>query len=286
MDLKALHPIRFFTEMDPATWGRLLHSYLDRAIRGRGDQTLSQISLDLLAEEKLSGQEGLLLDSDQLWLRILPPPFDSAQSKRLVQVVTAYCRAVAEGSCPDGIPVSHEMQLIGQINGCPNVSISGRLDRIDIRDGQRHVVDYKSGRVPWSSRRWKDLEEGLGFYLQASIYPWLVGLKEGDTSTGFSFLFLGEDPPEEVFCKGRDDVAKLVESLLEVIRQGSFFPTPSEIFQEFGLTGVNSCRGCELASLCRRFEANTAAVVLRHLSEWCQGNSRFSALLGQGGLGG
>jgi ATP-dependent helicase/DNAse subunit B len=141
------------------------------------------------------------------------------------------------------------------IPGMASLTLSGQLDRIDDRHGQVHIVDYKSGPYPWTSRTQRKLEIQLGFCLQPSLYPWLYQQTAKTASPPtFSFIFLGNDPPREVSIEETVNCEELLESLTGLLNSGHYFAVSKETLEDWGLGSINSCRYCEFQSLCRRFD--------------------------------
>ena len=158
--------------------------------------------------------------------------------------------------------------------------ISGQIDRVDDRNGQRHVYDYKSGKPP-ATRADLKWEVQSGYRIQPLLYPWILeNQRSGPSETGFSFLFLGERPPAERAVESSTDVTRFLKPFAEILKKGMYVPTPSETMQLLDIPKADSCRFCEYASLCRRFDRGASHRYLRFFRE--QLSSRLEALFQSG----
>jgi hypothetical protein len=178
-----------------------------------------------------------------------------AVAKRLSVTIEAYLAAVRARSCGDGQPLAQEIKIRLPYPGKEYLTISGQIDRVDNRHGQSHIVDYKSGQEPWTSRAERELAVGLGYQLQPLLYPWLYQNNQGlSYEPSFSFIFLGSEPPHEVPVSKLDGSEELLLSLASLLEKGNFIPTSNELMKKWGFKTANPCLHCELNSLCRRFD--------------------------------
>ena len=134
--------------------------------------------------------------------------------------------------------------------GLEGLLISGQMDRIDESEGRFHIYDYKSGKAP----KKKDLkrEVSLGYRVQPILYPWIFREQNPKAEAEFSYIFLGESPPQEMEVPDRPAAEEFMLPLAEILKKGMYLPTPTETLKSQGIKGANSCQYCEFISLCRR----------------------------------
>jgi hypothetical protein len=253
---KAIRPQLFSIEPDALEWGRLVHSHLESLLAPVHDR--NSLLSSVLTTRIEGVEEDLLIsrivESLPFSLRLLPGPLQIAAARRLVFLAKAYHAAIGE-SCEEARPVFRELKIRLPFPGREYLTISGQIDRVDDRDGEAHVVDYKSGVIPWANRKQKILEISLGFRLQPLLYPWLYQQQEHlSRAPGFSFVFLGEIPPREVAVSSTDSLEELLFSLVVLLEQGIFPATPDELMAGWGLGEARPCSFCDYTSLCRRFD--------------------------------
>jgi hypothetical protein len=281
---KGLRPQVFPRELDALESGRLIHFFLERLIQPaleRGEN-LSTLAAAFLKEDPRGLKEKLreLAKKTSPSFSLLPSVLQRAQLARLWETVAAYYSAIDEGDCSDGRPLAEEIKIRYPFPGLAFVLVSGQIDRVDDRQERVHIVDYKSGKFPWVSKHEREMEVATGFRLQPTLYPWLYRQEEkvGDSPT-FSFIFLGNHPPQEVPVAEADDPDGLLATLSGLLSAGHYFPLCDETLDDWGLDKMSSCRHCELDSLCRRFDpiySTESKAFLRNLAV-----DRYSFLIRQ-----
>ena len=95
--------------------------------------------------------------------------------------------------------------------------------------------------------------------------------------SGFSFVYLREDPPREVELRLLPEAEEFLSQLAGFLRCGAYPLLSSRTYDSLGLGEAVSCLGCELSSLCRRFEPGTEARGVQLLQKAIPG--RHEALL-------
>jgi ATP-dependent helicase/DNAse subunit B len=241
----------FLVEPDPLDWGRLVHRFFERQF----DSYLGRELLSIEFRPKSARTKDL-----PIRLQLFAEPLQHAVLRKLEAVMKAYLSAVRSGQCSSGQLLAQEIKIHRPIPGSESVIVSGQLDRIEDRGGEVHIVDYKSGQKPWSSRKEKELAAHLGYQLQPMLYPWLYQKQEGlSLSPRFSYIFLGSDPPQEIQMANPNNPEVLLNSLLEILEKGIFIPTSNEMLAQWGLKTARPCQYCDLNSLCRRFELETGS---------------------------
>jgi ATP-dependent helicase/DNAse subunit B len=141
-----------------------------------------------------------------------------------------------------------------------DITMSGKIDRVDVRGGDAVVRDYKSGSKTWPVARWQE-DRRLQVALYMIAVRELLGLRP---VAGFYVPLSGKDPrPRGVFLKGADVGGGLVDndgieqdeldSLLDSVRDevsslagemhsGALRPCPDT---------CSSRGGCRYPSICR-----------------------------------
>jgi hypothetical protein len=149
--------------------------------------------------------------------------------------------------CPDGTPVAVEKKVDGDFEG---YRISGRIDRVDIRENRKVLLDYKTGKV--RSARQIQAEMDLGQNVQAVLYPYLYHQhKASESVPDFAYIFLSG--PKETPA-ARVDPVTLLRQWVELLNNGAFVPTPNALWDHWAYRDVRPCRYCGLTSLCRRLD--------------------------------
>ena len=126
------------------------------------------------------------------------------------------------------------------------------MDRIDQRKEQFRIYDYKSGKAPEKSDLKREIF--LGYRVQPILYPWIFREQNPKAEAEFSYIFLGESPPQEMEVPDRPAAEEFLRPLAEILKKGMYLPTPTETLKSQGIKGATSCRYCEFISLCRRFD--------------------------------
>jgi len=242
--------------MNSLDWGSLVHSFLERLIEPSRKQQipLKEIAEALLRAEAKELSQAARKFSSQLSqrLEVLPPVFRQAELNKLEETVKSYFEEVVKETVSGGIPTELELKGRRPFPGLDGLLISGKMDRIDQGDGQFRIYDYKSGRTP----KKKDLkrEVFLGYRVQPILYPWIYRQQNPEAEAEFSFIVLGLSPPQEMEVTDRPAAEEFLRPLAEILEKGMYLPTPTETLKLNGIEGADSCRYCEFASLCRRFD--------------------------------
>ena len=253
---KPLMPLGFAEEMNPLDWGGLVHHFLERLIEPYRNQrvTLGEIAEEMLRDsaQKLNQAARELPGCFPRRLGILPRLFREAALVKLAATVKGYFKEVLKGTCSGDLPIELEFKKRVPFPALDQLQISGRIDRIDEKDGDLHIYDYKSGKSPNSKL---EREVSLGYHIQPILYPWLFGeAKSNPPKAGFSFIFLGDSPPSEKPVDCHLVVEEFLKPLGEILRAGMYLPTPTETMKLLEVDGANPCQFCDYISLCRRFD--------------------------------
>jgi hypothetical protein len=249
---KSIRPLLFCTQPDPLDWGRLIHRFFERFFRNYIGPHFSLESIQL--PERAVLEE--IADDLPLRLQLLPDPLQHAVVRRMATTMSGYLKAIRLGTCTDARLLAQEIEICKTFSNSVHLQISGQLDRVDNRHGSVHIVDYKSGHKPWLNRTEQRVSLELGYHMQPRLYPWLYQeYKRASSAPSFSFLFLGEDPPQEVMISQPDGASELLLSLSNLIQKGTFIPTSNELMNEWGIPAAKPCSFCDLSSLCRRFDS-------------------------------
>lgn len=279
-----LEPLEFSEQMNSLDWGGIIHDALEQMI---GNFLAPDLELREAAKKILDHEAEIVFRaSRQLPHRfprqfgVLPGLFQEAAKITFVDTLRAYFEEVAAGKCSSGVPIEIEIKKGIPFPDLNQTLISGQIDRVDDCNGQRHVYDYKSGKLPAAADlKW---EVQSGYRIQPLLYPWILeNQRSRPSETGFSFLFLGERPPAEwAVPESSTDVTRFLKPFAEILKKGMYVPTPSETMQLLDIPKADSCRFCEYASLCRRFDRGASHRYLRFFRE--QLSSRLKALFQSG----
>ncbi len=156
--------------------------------------------------------------------------------------VDAWLAAVGEGwryqSGETEFTATHPVAGVGEI------TLRGRVDRVDARGDARLVIDYKTGAAQGLRHKLRDPAEAV----QLPFYAWLA-------DAAAAYLPVNEAPVVPLALDGEADVDAIIRrlpQLVEAIAAGA--PLPAS-----GIDAV--CRHCEARGLCRKgmWTAATAA---------------------------
>ena len=256
MNWEPLIALQFVDAMDPLDWGNLVHKFLEHLMEPwLSEKTpLKEIAEAMLRSEAKALRQAARKFSSQhsQRLEVLPPVFRQAELNKLEKTVRSYFEEVVQETVTGGIPTKLEFKRRVPFPGLEGLRISGKMDRIDQGDGQFHIYDYKSGKAPKKG----DLkrEVFLGYRVQPILYPWIFREQNPKAEADFSYIFLGESPPQEMEVHDRPAAEEFLRPLAEILEKGMYLPTPTETLKLQGIEGANSCRYCEFISLCRRFD--------------------------------
>ena len=256
MEWKPLSPLQFADQMNPLDWGSLVHSFLECLIEPSPSQKIpmKEIAESLLRSEakELSQAARKFFSQLSQRLEVLPSVFRQAALNKLEETVKSYLQEVVKKEPEGDVPMDLEFKKRVPFPGLEGLLISGKMDRIDQREGQFHIYDYKSGTKPYPNQLERDVS--LGFRVQSILYPWIFRHQKPEAEARFSFVFLGDSPPKEMSVKTQPVVEEFLRPLAEILEKGMYLPTPTETLKLHGIEGANSCRYCEFISLCRRFD--------------------------------
>lgn len=125
--------------------------------------------------------------------------------------------------------VSHSVQGLGE------VTLHGRVDRVDARGEARTVIDYKTSAAQALKKKLRTPDEAV----QLPFYAWLC-------EAAAAYLPINEAPVATLELDGETDVAAIslrLPKLLEAIAAGAALPA-------HGVDGI--CQYCEARGLCRK----------------------------------
>jgi ATP-dependent helicase/nuclease subunit B len=128
-----------------------------------------------------------------------------------------------------------DFETLHTVPGLGEVRLHGRVDRIDRREDNLYVFDYKTANAANLKRKLKDPGEAV----QLPFYAWLC-------EAAAAFLPLDNDPVTALTLDGETDVEAIslrLPRLLEAIASGA--PLPAN-----GVDAV--CQYCEARGLCRK----------------------------------
>jgi ATP-dependent helicase/nuclease subunit B len=130
------------------------------------------------------------------------------------------------------------------VTGLGDITLHGRVDRVDARGEARTVIDYKTGAASGLKKKLKDPAEAI----QLPFYAWLA-------EAAAAYLPINEVPVAPLELDGETDVdaiSRRLPELLEAIAAGA--PLPA--------SGIDAaCQYCEARGLCRKGMWNATETV-------------------------
>mgnify|MGYP003675213687 CR=1 FL=1 len=167
----------------------------------------------------------------------LPAYTSTAWRLRWASIQPAYIDAwldwVAQGWCYQSGETAIEMPF--SVPGLGDITLVGRVDRVDARGEARTVIDYKTGAGIGLKKKLKDPTEAI----QLPFYAWL-------SEAAAAYLPINETPVSLLELDGETDVdaiSRRLPELLKAIAAGTTLPA----------NGVDVvCQYCEARGLCRK----------------------------------
>jgi ATP-dependent helicase/nuclease subunit B len=121
------------------------------------------------------------------------------------------------------------------VAGLGEITLHGRVDRVDEKNDARTVIDYKTGAAQGLKKKLKDPAEAV----QLPFYAWLA-------DAAAAYLPINEAPVTPLmldFDTDVDAISRRLPELLEAIASGT--PLPA--------SGIDAaCQYCEARGLCRK----------------------------------
>ena len=283
VEWKPLIPLQFADQLGALDRGSLVHNLLEHLIQPSLNHKvpLREIAKAMLRceAEELTQTAREFFSPFPKELEVLPSVFRQAELAKLVETVKNYFQEVVKGTCTGEVPIELELKRKVPFPGLEELLISGQIDRIDQRNGHFHIYDYKSGRAV--NRKQLQREVSLGYRMQPILYPWIFRHENSNQpEAAFSFIFLGESPPQEEAVNDHPAVEELLRPLAEILSTGMYLPTPTETLKLHEIEGANSCQFCAYISLCRRFDRSASYRYFRFSQE--QLSSRLDSMKDSG----
>ncbi|MDP2056311.1 MAG: PD-(D/E)XK nuclease family protein, partial [Thiobacillus sp.] len=147
--------------------------------------------------------------------------------------VDAWLDRVAQGWHYQSGEAAFEMPF--SVAGLGEITLHGRVDRVDEKADARTVIDYKTGAAQGLKKKLKDPAEAV----QLPFYAWLA-------DAAAAYLPINEAPVTPLELDGETDVdaiSRRLPELLETIAAGAALPAS-------GIDAV--CQYCEARGLCRK----------------------------------
>jgi ATP-dependent helicase/nuclease subunit B len=121
------------------------------------------------------------------------------------------------------------------VAGLGDITLHGRVDRVDQKGDARYVIDYKTGAAQGLKKKLKDPAEAV----QLPFYAWLC-------DAAAAYLPINEAPIVPLELDGETDVDAICRRLPELLESlAAGVPLPA--------SGIDSvCRYCEARGLCRK----------------------------------
>ena len=121
------------------------------------------------------------------------------------------------------------------VAGLGEITLHGRVDRVDNKGDARYVIDYKTGAAQGLKKKLEAPDEAV----QLPFYAWLA-------DAAAAYLPIDDVPVAALALDGETDVAAIslrLPALLEAIAARATLPA-------HGIDGV--CKHCEARGLCRK----------------------------------
>lgn len=216
-------------EVEAKIWGTLTHRILAMLYQD-GDVSLDNIDERIMAcTEKVLNQQR----HPRFWSEIARRIF-----KNIIPQFIAYERELRE----EGFyPFKVEYVLRQEVS--TGLRLKGRIDRVDKRDGDTRIIDYKTGKVGVTQTM---MDKGI--HIQLPLYAKLLELTEPHLRIEKLGIYSLGDMKIDWFPRGERDVGHLIDVSLEAaksaaesIRRGIFHPKPSS---------ERNCRRCDCRFSC------------------------------------
>ena len=208
---------------DELNEGRILHDVISKVITPKAKfSTTEELQKALMMQIDLYSKESAeLLYKKPLWSRVL----DGFVQKQIEHFKKGY------------EVVGCEFTLSGNISG---LKFTGRVDRMDSKDGFSLVIDYKSGSIAKANSKDNDKLDDF----QMSVYAKL--LDKPANSIDFMFIEILNSGKESYLESPQEKEAKLIEHIEYLKSIKSFKAERCEDLQK--------CRYCPYQLLCHRGE--------------------------------
>jgi len=221
-------------ELDARSWGTVAHQLLARLYaKGAVPPELIQKRAREIIVEVLSG-----LKLPEFWHQVT----ERVLNNLIVEFVKTETRLRETGFLPE----CTELRLRGTVNG---ISLQGRLDRLDRRNGEVRIIDYKTGSESINA---SDVIHKKS-HIQLPIYAHLVlqsGVVRDVTVENMGIYNLRSMNLNLLVKEGRYDVRELIKAaqenavdIVQNIRTGIF--QPAEVNKDH-------CRKCKYKFTCGR----------------------------------
>ncbi len=128
-----------------------------------------------------------------------------------------------------------DFSVAHSVAGLGDITLHGRIDRVDAKGDARYVIDYKTSAAQGLKKKLKTPDEAV----QLPFYAWLC-------EAAAAYLPINEAPVAALELDGETDVAAIslrLPQLLEAIAQHAALPA-------HGIDGI--CKYCEARGLCRK----------------------------------
>lgn len=253
-EIGGIEPLAWEGELSPLDRGQLAHHCLDWLVRTCLENQVGFSRMPELLEQGV--REGGFLDSEVRGLLLfLPQVFRKRALREIEALVRAYLHSISGRFEVEFAPIQSEVKIRRPYPGLDDRLVSGVLDRIDRRGDRVWIVDYKTAKSPFRGRAEEFPLLKIGFISQPILYPWLCESLDRDFQpSGFSFVYLREDPPKEIELRELPRADTFLAQMTAFLEKGIYPLLSSQTYADIGLKDAAPCVGCELASLCRRFD--------------------------------
>ena len=234
--------------------GSLLHACLERLFRN-SNAIVPALRSFLEKPENVGDIAGEIIKG-RPGSRFIPEILRKALQNQITSIILEYLQYAAENTAEGWVVEGLEQMLSKPFPNLPLVSVRGKADRIDLetQNGNRKIIDYKSGHKNDLSKKGKNYSLNLGWKAQASLYPWMVEENPDDIKNDFSYIFLGEREQKEIPALPYITGEELLDSLRAILENGRYLPSSNRLMEDLDFSNLNPCQYCHYMSMCRKMD--------------------------------
>ncbi len=234
--------------------GSILHACLEKLFRN-SEAILPALHGLLEHQENIEDVAGNVI-MGRPGARFIPVILRKALQTQITSILLNYLRYAAENTSEGWVFESLERKLSKPFPKLPLISVRGKADRIDREkvNGNRRIIDYKSGHKNDLSKSGKNYSLNLGWKAQAALYPWMAEEHPNDIKVDFSYIFLEEQDQKEIPALPFINGDELLESLRKILENGRYLPASNRLMEELNCPNLNPCQYCCHMSMCRKID--------------------------------
>ena len=235
-------------EISSLNRGSLVHRILERFVNERG--STEEKLLELAHEEFGSAEERGITGHHLLW---------EIERRRILDALKTFYRqdvewlggATAESVAELDFGSESEIgSVVVSVEGLGDVSFRGKIDRVDVRDGEVRVRDFKTGNPDSYQGKNPKRTVANGRAMQLPIYLEAARSMHPDKPITASYCFpLADKDNHDVApytAENEEEFLTTLGLIIGMSREGTFPATPEQASGGWG----GNCRYCDFKSLC------------------------------------